>query len=73
MPITTKEELQERAQLIRIHEANCSIDHPSVDEANFRVAIMKKILKREGPVTRDGREIALPYPKDGQPVNLIAR
>ena len=43
MPATTKEELQERAQLIRIHEANCAIDHPSVDEANFRIAIMKKI------------------------------
>ena len=39
----TKEELQERAQLIRIHEANCHIEYPTVDEANFRVAIMKKI------------------------------
>ena len=28
------------------------------------VAIMKKILKREGPVTHEGREISLPYPKD---------
>jgi hypothetical protein len=43
MPIATKEELQERAQLIRIHEANCKIDYPTVDEANFRVAIMKRI------------------------------
>lgn len=41
----TKEELQERAQLIRIHEANCEIEHPTVDEANFRIAIMKKIGK----------------------------
>lgn len=48
MPIVTKEELQERAQLIRIHEANCAIDHPSLDEANFRVAIMKQIGTRFG-------------------------
>jgi hypothetical protein len=39
----TKEELQERAQLVRIHEGNCRIEHPSVDEANFRLAIMKKL------------------------------
>ena len=40
---TTKEELQERAQLVRIHEANCHIEYPTRDEANFRLAIMKKI------------------------------
>lgn len=40
---TTKEELQERAQLVRIHEANCHIEHPTADEQNFRLAIMKKI------------------------------
>ncbi|MGA2751638.1 MAG: hypothetical protein ABSG59_22970 [Verrucomicrobiota bacterium] len=40
---TTKEELQERAQLIRIHEANCHIEYPTPDEANFRIAVMKKI------------------------------
>ena len=28
------------------------------------VAIIKKILKREGPVSHQGREISLPYPKD---------
>jgi len=42
MPIT-KEQLQERAQLVRIHEANCKIDYPSIEEANFRVAIMKQL------------------------------
>jgi hypothetical protein len=41
--VTTKEELQERAQLVRIHEANCRIEYPTKDEANFRLAIMKKI------------------------------
>ena len=60
--MTTKEELLERAQLVRIHEANCKIKYSSRDEANFRLAIMKKIgwqfaLKEvrraqiEGPVT----------------------
>lgn len=48
MATLTKEELQERAQLIRIHEANCGIEHPSIDEANFRVAIMKQIGTRFG-------------------------
>jgi hypothetical protein len=41
--MVTKEELQERAQLVRIHEANCQIEHPSPDELNFRLAIMKKL------------------------------
>ncbi len=58
----TKEELQERAQLIRVHEANCSIDYPTKDESNFRIAIMKKLgtviglrelrgVEIQGPVT----------------------
>jgi len=42
----TKEQLQERAQLVRIHEANCQIEHPTVEEANFRIAVMK-LLGRE--------------------------
>jgi hypothetical protein len=45
----TKEELQQRAQLVRIHEANCQIEHPTPQEANFRLAIMKQL----------GREFAL--------------
>jgi hypothetical protein len=45
----TKEELQVRAQLVRIHEANCQIEHPTPQEANFRIAIMKQL----------GREFAL--------------
>ena len=39
----TKEQLQERAQLVRVHEANCKIEYPSRDEANFRLAVMKRI------------------------------
>lgn len=57
---TTKEDLQERAQLVRIHEANCKIDYPTVDEVNFRVAIMKKIGLQFG--LRDLRLIQLAGP-----------
>jgi hypothetical protein len=68
---TTKEELQERAQLVRVHEANCKIEYPTKDEANFRLAIMKKIggafsLRElrdkviEGPVTAT---VPAPTPK----------
>lgn len=39
----TKEQLQERAQLVRIHEANCQIEHPGAIELGFRLAIMKKL------------------------------
>ncbi len=56
---TTKEELQERAQLVRIHEANCKLEYPTRDEANFRLAIMKKLglqfaLKEVRTATVDG-------------------
>jgi hypothetical protein len=44
----TKEELQERAQLVRIHEANCGILFPSADETSFRLAIMKKLGQELG-------------------------
>jgi hypothetical protein len=40
---TTKEQLQERAQFVRIHEANCHIEYPTPEEANFRIAIMKQL------------------------------
>ena len=39
----TKEELQEMAQLVRIHEANCHVMVPAADEGAFRLAIMKKL------------------------------
>jgi hypothetical protein len=57
-----KEELQERAQLVRIHEANCQIEFPTPEEANFRIATMRALgralnwrelraLQINGPVT----------------------
>ena len=39
----TKEELQERGQLARIHESNCKIELPTPPELNFRIAVMKKL------------------------------
>lgn len=55
----SKEELTERAQLVRIHEANCKIEYPTADELNFRLAIMKKLgtglgLKELRSMTIDG-------------------
>ncbi len=44
----SKEELQERAQLVRIHEANCKIEFPTPQEANFRLAIMKQLGRQFG-------------------------
>ena len=44
----TKEQLQERAQLVRIHEANCQIEYPTPEEANFRLAIMKQLGREFG-------------------------
>lgn len=44
----TKDQLQERAHLVRIHEANCQIEYPTPDEANFRVAIMKQLGREFG-------------------------
>ena len=41
----TKEQLQERALLVRIHEGNCAIPFPTPPEAAFRLAIMKKLAE----------------------------
>jgi hypothetical protein len=61
----TKEELQERAQLVRIHESNCRIEYPTPDELNFRLAIAKKIavafgLKELRTASIDGPVTATP-------------
>ena len=41
----SKEQLQARAQLVRIHEANCHIEHPTPLELNFRIAVAKKLAR----------------------------
>jgi hypothetical protein len=68
----TKEELQERAQLVRIHEANCQIEHPTPDEANFRVAVMKKIGLEFGLRELRGTLIAGPVNRTQQPTTRPA-
>lgn len=60
MPAPTKEELQERAQLVRIHEANCQIDHPTAPELNYRLAIMKKLAECFGLRELRAKEITGP-------------
>jgi len=41
----SKEQLQERALLVRIHEANCNIPFPTPNELGFRIAIMKRLAE----------------------------
>lgn len=43
-----KEELQKRAQLVRIHESNCQMEYPDDLERNFRHATMKALAKELG-------------------------
>ncbi len=57
----TKEQLQERAQLVRIHEANCAIEHPGAMELNFRLAIMKKLAGEYG--LRELRALTIEGPR----------
>ncbi|HEV2210981.1 MAG TPA: hypothetical protein VG167_19585 [Verrucomicrobiae bacterium] len=56
----TKEQLQERAQLVRIHEANCHIEYPTPEEANFRLAIMKQLGREYG--LKELRNVAITGP-----------
>lgn len=53
--------------LVRIHEANCSIDYPNEIEQNFRIAIMKKLGQELGlrevqnmTITGPGRGVQRP-------------
>lgn len=41
--MATKEELVERAQIVRSFEAACKIEHPTEQELNFRLALMKRL------------------------------
>ena len=73
----TKDDLQERAQLVRIHEANCKIDYPTRDEANFRLAIMKKLgltfaLKELRPSTIDG-PVKITATREDKPTRIPRR
>ncbi len=39
----SKEELTERAQVVRAFEASCKIEYPSDEERAFRIALMKRL------------------------------
>lgn len=39
----TKEELVRNAQLVRLFEASCKIEHPNPDEQKFRRSLMIKL------------------------------
>ena len=64
----SKEALTERAQLVRIHEANCEIEYPTPSEAAFRLAIMKKLASEYGLRELRDKELA-----GSPPVGLPAR
>ena len=68
---TTKEQLQERAQLVRIHEANCQIEYPTPEEANFRLAIMKQLGREFG--LKELRSAAITGPVVSTPSRPAAR
>ena len=68
MPIA-KEELQARAQLVRIHEANCHLEYPTPDEANFRIAVMKQLGLRFG--LKEVRSAAITGPVASTPARPV--
>jgi len=63
----TKEDLQERAQLIRVHEANCEIEHPTDQEIAFRNATMRKIAMLFGYNEVKGFEMVERTPRATKP------
>jgi hypothetical protein len=63
----TKEDLQERAQLIRVHEANCGIEHPTDEERAFRSATMRKIAESFEFRTVKGFEMVERTPRATKP------
>jgi hypothetical protein len=71
--MTTKEQLQERAQLVRVHEANCQIQYPTPMEANFRLAIMKKLASEYGLKELRPAAIEPPTPVVAKPVAAAPR
>lgn len=62
----SKEELTERAQLVRVMEAVAKIEYPTKDEANFRLAVMKKLGVSFGLREVRDKEITGPTTSDAQ-------
>ena len=67
----TKEQLQEMAQLVRIHEANCQVQYPTPLESNFRLAIMKKLAIEYG--LKELRATTIEPPGSTTPLRLVKR
>ena len=65
MATPTKEELTDRAQLVRIFEASCAIKFPTADEVAFRRSVMIKLglglgLKEVRNATIEGAGATVP-------------
>jgi len=71
MPLS-KEQLQERAQLVRVWEAACKIEHPTPDELNFRIACAKQIGMAFGLRAMRAVQIAGPASAQPQPARPTA-
>ena len=56
----SKEELTERAQVVRAFEASCKIEYPSDEERAFRVALMKRLGSEWNLRELRDKTIALP-------------
>jgi hypothetical protein len=66
-----KEQLTERAQLVRLYEASCGIDFPTDDERNFRRSLMIKLGLTYG--LKEVRNGTIDGPKNPQPPRLAKR
>lgn len=71
--MVTKEELQERAQLVRIYEAACQIQHATDEDIRFRLAIMKKLALEYGLRELRDKVIAGPGMPPRPPAPITAK
>ncbi len=71
--MNTKEQHQHRAQLVRIHEANCEIEYPTPEEANFRLAIMKQLGREFSLKEVRTTAIAAPITTAARPAATVVR
>ena len=58
--------------LVRIHEANCKVEFPSDDQANFTLAIEKEIARRLGLAELKQKQIQGPARGLQRPKNTPA-
>jgi hypothetical protein len=58
--------------LVRIHEANCKVEFPSEEQANFTLAIEKEIARRLGLAELKQKQIQGPAKGLQRPKNPTA-